>query len=76
MKAHSKQNCPACGKTLPMWRNLVEYRRGDNGPYREIVGKAPAFRKYDPFCTLRCALAYAREMYDETGLMFKKREAK
>lgn len=72
MKAHKEQACPACGKVLPMWRNLVEHRRGDNGPYREIVGRAPAFRKYDPFCTLRCALAYARTLYDRYGHMYKK----
>lgn len=69
--AHEPQNCPACGKALPMWRMITEYRH----PHRVVLGRQPAWRPYKPFCTLRCALAYAQWMHDRYGHMFIK-EAK
>lgn len=72
MKAHLKQNCPTCGRALPMWRNVFDYDL-TREPSKMVVGREPAYRKYKPFCTLRCALAYAREMYDRYGQMFVRR---
>lgn len=71
MKTHPKQNCPACGKALPMWRILYDYDY-TRVPIRKAVGKTPSYRKYAPFCTLRCALNYARALYERYGHMYKK----
>lgn len=74
MSAEPKpQACPACGRALPMWSKNYALRARTDGPgvERVVVGRQPAYRKYEPFCTLRCALWYATKMHSRYMHMFR-----
>jgi len=77
--------CPACGKPspkktedypylalpkefpLPYKGNLKIIR--DNGSYLTLWDNESYEHKYEPFCTMSCALGYAQALYNHTGLV-------
>jgi hypothetical protein len=52
------------------WDCGAAYRlRGEKqGPFKEFNDEERIWRGAEPFCTLRCALNYARGTYDAHGL--------
>jgi endogenous inhibitor of DNA gyrase (YacG/DUF329 family) len=55
-------HCANCHTRLPQRSRIYANRDADGN--RPIIGHRPAYQKYNPFCSLRCALEYARRAYD------------
>ena len=70
--------CPGCGKGLPTRAKVTEYIPwGVVAGHHEFRGWRPTEphdRPYEPFCTLRCALNYARLEFRRTGTRYTRRK--
>ena len=63
--------CPVCKKALPVRRAV--YVTGYTEGTRRLLGYENAYRHTEPFCTLKCALRYARSAYAFRGRNMKLR---
>ena len=60
-----KPHCAECGKRYGQRHRLWPAAQKDPSPWDGTSWRAP----YNPFCTLRCALAYARKTYASIARM-------
>lgn len=52
--------CPNCGRKLKERQAIIEGRIESGEYVRRRIGWRKAFRRYDPFCTLRCGYEFGQ----------------
>ena len=55
--------CPQCRRTLPVRSLKKDFENMTNEGFARPLGYVNGHKPYKPFCTLRCALSYARKAH-------------